>query len=146
MLNEIIIQGRLTRDPEIRQTQSGASVCTTTLACEREFKDQNGNRATDFVDCVLWRTTADFFCKHFRKGDMTVVKGSMQSRKWTDKQGNNRIAWEVQVSGVYFCGGKNTGGNQSAGGEYGGGQEEGGARAGGPVYVEYEEEDGELPF
>lgn len=105
-LNHIIIQGRMVRDPEMRRTGSGISVANFTVAVDRDMKGQDGNRETDFFDCVAWRATADFVSKYFHKGSQILVAGRMQSRKWNDKNGQARTSWEVQVDNVYFCGSK----------------------------------------
>lgn len=105
MLNNITIQGRLTRDPELRYTQSNKAVTTFAVACERDFP-VNGEKITDFIDCVVWTATAEFIAKHFRKGDMIVVQGSLYKRKWTDKNGDDHTVAEVLVQRGYFCGGK----------------------------------------
>ena len=102
MLNHINIMGRVTKDIEVRTTPSGTPVCSFTLAVERDFKDANGNKATDFIDCIAWRGTAEFIGKYFSKGRVMVVGGRLHSRKWTDKSGQNRTSWEVDVSDVYF--------------------------------------------
>jgi len=102
MLNRISIMGRLTRDPELRSTSSGISVTRFTLAVDRDYKDQSGERQADFIDCVAWRATADFVKKYFVKGRMAVVTGSLQSQKWQDKHGVNRTSWEVVAESVYF--------------------------------------------
>ena len=103
MLNRIILMGRLTRDPELRRTQSGTAVASFTLAVERDFKDQNsGERATDFIDVVAWRQTGEFVHRYFKKGRMAVVEGRLQMRDWTDKDGNKRRAAEVVADSVYF--------------------------------------------
>lgn len=101
MLNEIVLAGRLTKDPEKRMTQGGTSVCSFSLACERDVK-QNGERQTDFIDCVTWGRTADFTEEHFQKGMLAIVKGRLQMNKFTDRDGNNRTAPEVNVDRVYF--------------------------------------------
>lgn len=95
MLNQIIIMGRLTRDPELRRTQSGTAVCSFSVAVDRDFKSQSGEKETDFIDVVAWRQTGEFVSKYFTKGRMIVVSGSLQSRKWQDRNGQNRISWEV---------------------------------------------------
>ena len=95
------------RDPELRRTGSGIAVTSFTLAVDRDIAGQDGKRETDFVDCVAWREKGEFVAKYFRKGSMAIVKGRMQSRDWTDKQGNKRRNWECQVEGVYFGGSKN---------------------------------------
>ena len=102
MLNRIIIMGRLTRDPELRRTQSGTSVTSFTVAVDRDYSDQSGDRQTDFIDCVSWRAGADFVAKYFHKGSMIVVDGRLQSRKWQDRDGNNRTSWEILTDHTYF--------------------------------------------
>lgn len=112
-LNHIDLMGRMVRDPEVKTTQSGVSVCNFTIAVDRDYK--NGDeRVADFVDCVAWRGTAEFVQKYFSKGRMAVVSGSLQSRKWEDKDGNKRTSWEVQVQNVYFGDSKRDGDNQSS--------------------------------
>ena len=92
MLNRIVLMGRLTRDPELRQTQSGASVANFSLAVDRDFKDkQTGEKTTDFIDIVAWRQTAEFVSRFFTKGRMAVVEGRLQIRDWTDKDGNKYV-------------------------------------------------------
>ena len=102
MLNKIFIMGRLTRDPELRRTQSGTPVTSFSLAVDRDFKSQSGEKETDFVDIVAWRSTADFVSKFFTKGRMAVVEGRLQLRDWKDKDGNNRRSAEVVAEHVYF--------------------------------------------
>ena len=103
MLNHIVIMGRLTRDPELRTTQSGVSVTSFTVAVDRDFGGRDGGeRQTDFIDCVAWRQTGEFVSKYFHKGSMMVVSGRLQSRKWQDREGNNRINWEISADNVYF--------------------------------------------
>lgn len=103
MLNKIVIMGRLTRDPELRRTQSGTAVGSFTLAVDRDFKDkQTGERATDFIDCVAWGSTGEFAQRYFTKGRMAVVQGRLQLRDWTDKEGNKRRSAEVVVEQMYF--------------------------------------------
>lgn len=103
MLNRIIIMGRMTRDPELRRTQSGTPVASFTLAVDRDFKDkQTGDRATDFIDIVAWRQTGEFVSRYFSKGRMAVVEGRLQIRDWTDKEGNKRRSAEVVADQVYF--------------------------------------------
>lgn len=106
MLNIITIQGRLTKDPELRYTQSEKPVTTFCVACERDFNDRDGARPVDFIDCVAWNATAIFIHGHFHKGDMIAVTGRLQKREWTDREGNKRHAAEVIVNSGYFCGGK----------------------------------------
>ena len=103
MLNKIVLMGRLTRDPELRRTQSGKAVTSVTLAVDRDFKGQNGEKETDFIDVVAWGRTAEFVCSHFSKGRMAVAEGRLQLRDWTDKDGNKRKNAEIQVSNIYFA-------------------------------------------
>ena len=103
MLNRIILMGRLTRDPELRHTQSGTTVASFSLAVDRDFWDkQTGEKATDFIDIVAWRNTAEFVSKYFTKGRMAVVSGRLQIRNWTDKEGNKRRSSEVVADSIYF--------------------------------------------
>lgn len=107
MLNSVSIQGRLARDPELRKTQSGLSVCSISLAVERDFADKaSGKREADFLNVVAWRNTADFIANYFLKGDMMVVCGRLQARSYTDRDGNKRTATEVLAESAYFCGSK----------------------------------------
>lgn len=102
MLNRIIIMGRLTRDPELRHTQSDTTVTSFTLAVDRDFKGEDGKRATDFIDIVAWRDAAEFVAKYFIKGRMAIVEGRLQLRDWKDKDGNARRSAEVIADNVYF--------------------------------------------
>ena len=103
MLNHITLQGRLTRDPELRYTQSNTPVVSFSLAVERDFGSKDtGERQTDFIDCVAWRSTAEFVNKYFQKGSMAVVSGRLQIRDWTDRDNNRRRSAEVVVDNVYF--------------------------------------------
>ncbi len=102
MLNKIVIMGRLTRDPELRRTQSGTAVTSFSIACDRDFKSQNGEKETDFIDVVAWRNTAEFVSKYFAKGRMAVVEGRLQIRDWTDREGGKRRSAEVVADNVYF--------------------------------------------
>lgn len=160
MLNKIFIMGRLTRDPELRRTQSGLPVVSFTLAVDRDFKSQNGEKETDFIDCVAWRNTAEFVSKYFSKGRMAIVEGRLQVRNWNDRDGNKRRSAEVVADNVYFGDAKrdsNSGYGQSYGGQSYGGQSSYGsapsAGRGAPPsvdsrsdFAEIGEEDGELPF
>ena len=101
MLNKAILMGRLVRDPELRRTQNGTAVASFTLAIDRP-QDKNGNRQTDFIDCVAWTHTAEFVCKWFTKGMLAVVCGQIQSRNWEDKHGNKRTSIEVKVDELQF--------------------------------------------
>ena len=110
MLNHITVMGRMARDPETRYTRSNTPVCSFTLAVERDRKNEDGSRATDFIDCVAWRSTAEFISKYFRKGSMAVAAGRLQLRDWTDKNGNKRRQAEILCENVYFGESKSTGG------------------------------------
>lgn len=141
MLNKIIIQGRLTRDPELRHTQTGTAVASFALAVDRDFKDRNsGERATDFIDVVAWRQTGEFVSRYFTKGRLAVVEGRLQMRDWTDKDGGKRRSAEVVADNVYFGDSRRDGEDArntgaSAAQEVGAGQ-----------YTEVDDDDGELPF
>ena len=144
MLNKIIIMGRLTRDPELRRTASSTAVAGFTLAVDRDFKSQNGEKSTDFIDVVAWRNTDEFVAKYFTKGRMAVVEGRLQIRDWKDKDGNNRRSAEVVAENVYFGDSKRDG---APAGDYAAPM--GGYAA--PVsttssFSEIEDEDGDLPF
>ena len=103
MLNHITIMGRLTRDPELRYTQSQTPVASFTLAVDRDFGSRDGGeKQTDFIDCVAWRSTAEFVSKYFQKGSMAVVSGRLQIRDWTDREGGKRRSAEVVVDNIYF--------------------------------------------
>ena len=106
MLNRAIIMGRVTANPELRQTQGGVSVLSFTVAVDSRFTNQNGERQTNFIHCVAWRHTAEFVSKYFVKGQMIAVDGSLQSRNYVDKNGNNRSVLELVVENVSFCGSK----------------------------------------
>ena len=116
MLNRITLHGRLTRDPELRTTQSGVSVASFTVAVDRDFTDQSGERGVDFIDCVAWRQGAEFVSRYFRKGQLIVVDGRLQSRKWEDRDGNRRTSWEVLTDHTYFGESKREDRNDSYGG------------------------------
>ena len=142
MLNKIFIMGRLPRDPELRRTQNGTAVTSFTLAVDRDFKNADGTKDTDFIDVVAWRNTAEFVSKYFTKGRMAVVEGRLQLRDWTDKDGNKRRNAEVLADNIYFGDSKKEG--DSSGGY---------KAAGKAVDVEPEagdfaevEDDGDLPF
>ena len=142
MLNKVILQGRLTRDPELRHTQSGTAVASFSLAVDRDFKDkQTGERATDFIDCVAWRSTAEFAAKYLAKGRMAVVSGSLQLRDWTDKEGGKRRSAEVIVDSIYFGDSRRDAGEAPAAAETykAPAQTEN-------TFSDYAEDDGELPF
>lgn len=157
MLNHITIMGRLTRDPELRRTGSGIAVASFTVAVDRDFGSKdNGEKETDFIDCVAWRQTGEFVSKYFTKGRMIVVSGRLQIRPWTDKEGNKRRSAEVVADSCYFGGSKKEGGDtgpkaptQSSYGGYGGYGASNQSAA--PAYPQsnfdyIEEDDAQLPF
>lgn len=102
MLNQICIAGRLVRDPELRHTNNGNAVASITLAVDRDRKNENGEKETDFIDVVAWRGTAEFMEKYFTKGRVAVVQGRLQIRNWEDKDGNKRRSAEVIADHIYF--------------------------------------------
>lgn len=102
MLNVVITMGRLTRDPEIRRTDSGKAVASFSLAVDRDFAPEGQEKETDFLDCVAWKGTAEFIEKYFKKGSMMAVQGRLQKRSWTDKEGNKRYTTEVVANQVWF--------------------------------------------
>lgn len=156
MLNRIILMGRLTRDPELRHTQTGTPVASFSLAVDRDFKDKStGEKATDFIDIVAWRSTAEFVSRFFTKGRLAVVEGRLQLRDWTDRDGNKRRSAEVVADNVYFGDSKR---DVEGGGSYGGysAPAPGSAPAAPPAYsapmdggdqfAGLDDDDGELPF
>ena len=149
MLNRILLMGRLTRDPEMRQTQGGASVASFSIAVDRDFKDkQTGEKATDFIDIVAWRQTAEFVSRFFAKGRMAVVEGRLQIRDWTDKDGGKRRTAEVVADNVYFGDSKKDS-EGGAGSSYPGPAGGYAAPPSGPNGNEFgdlADDDGELPF
>ena len=102
MLNHIPIMGRICNDIELRRTGSGVPVASFTVAVDRDFKNNGGEKETDFIDCVAWRQTGEFVHKYFSKGRMAVVSGRLQIRSWTDKDGNKRKTAEIVADNVYF--------------------------------------------
>ena len=140
MLNKIFIMGRLTRDPELRRTQNGTAVTSFTLAVDRDFKNADGTKDTDFIDVVAWRNTAEFVSKYFSKGRMAVVEGRLQLRDWTDKDGNKRRNAEVLADNIYF-------GDSRKDAQDGFAQPAaGGVSVPGPDFLEIDEDDGDLSF
>lgn len=103
MLNHINLMGRLTRDPEMRRTNSGVAVTSFAIACDRDFKSNDGEKETDFFEITAWRNTAEFASKYLTKGRMVVVSGRLQIRNWTDKDGNKRKTAEIVADNVYFA-------------------------------------------
>lgn len=107
-MNNVTLMGRVCADIEVKSTQSGVSVASFSLAVDRRYTPQGQERQTDFITCVAWRHNAEFVAKWFRKGDMLAVTGEINTRKYTDKDGNNRTATEVVIDNAYFCGNKNS--------------------------------------
>ena len=161
MLNHITIMGRMTRDPELRYTQSQTPVASFTLAVDRDFANRDsGERQTDFIDVVAWRQTGEFVSKYFTKGSMAVVSGRLQIRDWTDRDGNKRRSAEVVADNIYFGESK----RRDEGGSYGGRSQSQGYDApsreydaprresapsyggGSSAFAELEDDDGDLPF
>ena len=155
MLNQIVLMGRLTRDPELRRTGSGVAVASFTLAVDRDFAAQGAEKETDFVDIVAWRNTAEFVSRFFTKGRMAVVSGRLQIRNWTDKEGNKRRSAEVVADNVYFGESKRRDGGDTSRpaapsasapahrGSYGGYDN---VPQGGSAFSELDDDDGDLPF
>lgn len=106
MINSVVLMGRLTYEPELRTTSSGTSVMQLCIAVDRNYQASGQERQADFVDCVAWKQTAEFVSRNFHKGDMIAVTGEIQTRNYTDKNGNKRKAVEVIARNVSFCGGK----------------------------------------
>lgn len=102
-MNSVVLMGRLTRTPERRSTENGTAVTAFRIAVDRRFTSSGGEKQTDFFDIVAWRSTAVFVADHFNKGDMIAVRGALQSRQYTDKNGNNRTAIEVVADEISFC-------------------------------------------
>lgn len=109
MINCVVIMGRLTADPELKTTNSGLSVTSFTVAVDRPYQKDGKEREADFINVVAWRKTAEFVTNYFSKGSMIAIQGRIQTRKYKDKNGNNRIAFEVVADNVSFCGGKGSG-------------------------------------
>ena len=148
MLNRIILMGRLTRDPELRHTQTGTAVASFSLAVDRDFRNRDsGEKGVDFIDVVAWRNTAEFVSKYFTKGRMAVVEGRLQIRDWTDREGGKRRSAEVVADNIDF-------GDSKRDGETGGASfsrpaapaDYGMPPVGGDQFAELADDDGELPF
>lgn len=148
MLNHIVIMGRLTRDPELRYTQSQIPVASFTLAVDRDLSGRDGGeRQTDFVDCVAWRGSAEFVSRYFSKGSMAVVSGRLQIRDWTDREGGKRRSAEVVADNIYFGESRrrdsDTGSSAHSAYSYDTGRSASSAPAA-PSFVELDEDD--IPF
>ena len=141
MLNHITIMGRLTRDPEMRTTQSGVAVASFTLAVDRDFGGRDGGeKQTDFIDCTAWRHTAEFVSKYFSKGRMAVVSGRLQIDSYTDNDGNKRRSAKVIADNIYF-------GDSKKDGATGGQSDEAASFTPAPSgFVQVDVDSGELPF
>lgn len=134
-LNKVVLCGRLTSDVELKQTPSGVSVCSFTLAINRKYS-REGEQSADFINCVAWRTTAEFISKYFSKGSSLCISGSIQTRSWKDSNGNNRYATEVVADEASFVDSKSDAGEQSAAPAY--------TNTAAPNYEEVKDDD--LPF
>lgn len=139
MLNHITIMGRLTRDPELRRTNTGKAVTSFTLAVDRDYAEKGAERETDFIECVAWRGTAEFVDKYFGRGQMAVVSGRLQIRDWEDKGGNRRRSAKVVADNVYF-------GEQKRDAGANGAPSYGVKPAPASVFAMLEDEDSQLPF
>lgn len=120
MLNRVVLTGRLTKDPELRYTPNGAAVATFTLAVNRSFSNQNGEREADFINCVAWRKQAENVANFLKKGSLAGVDGRLQTRNYENQQGQRVFVTEVQAESVQFLDTKNSGGQQGGGYDNGG--------------------------
>ena len=143
MLNVAVLMGRLVADPELRHTANDISVTSFTLAVDRSYVKSGSDRQTDFIDIVAWRSTADFVCKYFRKGQMMAVHGSIQTRTYTDKDGNKRRSAEVVADSIYFGDSKRDG---DSGGTYHSSGRSSGVNVSASDFTDLGDDDGELPF
>jgi len=145
MLNHIVLHGRLSRDVELRRTQSGVAVASTAVAVDRDYTDKDGRREVDFIELVAWRQTAEHLAKYFGKGREILISGRLETRKWKDKEGKARVQVEVNVDRIDFCGPKETAGrNTTSSGAYAPPSPQGEGFGG--DYAPIDGEDGELPF
>ena len=168
MLNKVFLQGRLVADPELRHTPNGVAVASFRIAVDRDFKDrETGERKADFINVVAWRQTGEFVSRYFTKGRMAIVEGKLQTRDYTDRDGNRRYATEVVADNIYFGDSRRDGDNGGgyapaptggrgygapAGGGYGapgGYPSSGGGYSAAPAvdqFADLTDDDGELPF
>lgn len=147
MLNQIAIQGRLVREPELRRTNSGKAVTSFTLAVDRDFKNQQtGEKEVDFLDCTAFGAAGENAAKYFRKGQMAIVTGRLQIRQYTDKNGQKRRQAEILVNNIYFCGSKESGTQASSGADNGYSAPAYPTPAPAANFVELEDDDAQLPF
>ena len=114
MINNVVLMGRMVKNPEMRTTGTGVEVASFTLAVDRNFQKSGEERQADFIDCVAWRSTAAFINNYFGKGSLIAITGEIQTRTYEDKNGNKRKAVEVLVDRASFCGSKNDNTTQSA--------------------------------
>ena len=134
MLNQVTLQGRFTKDVELKKTNSGLAVTEFSIACDRDFKKDGEEKQCDFINCCAWRSTAEFIHKYFHKGDMVLLTGSLRQRKYQTKDGENRTVYEVLVDNVNFCGGKRNSNSVDT------------ANAQTAAFEDLDNVDGELPF
>ena len=147
MLNCISVAGRLVRDLELRRTASGKAVTSFTLACDRDFKNQQtGEKEVDFFDCVAWGAAGENAARYFSKGQMAMVTGRLQIRQYTDKNGQKRRTAEILVNCIYFCGSKESGTQSGSGDDNGHSTPAYQAPAPAANFAELDGEDGQLPF
>ena len=139
MLNHIVMMGRLTRDPELRNAGE-TPVCSFRIACDRDFKNKDGEKETDFMDVVVWRKLAENVAKYFTKGRMAVVSGRLQTRTWTDKEGEKRYSTEIVADSVYF------GDSKLKSGGTGKGENTEPTEVPEGFVPDFDADDGELPF
>ena len=150
-MNKIILIGRLTKDPELRYTQSGTAVASFTLAVDRRFSNQSGEQETDFINCVAWQKAAEFVSWYFHKGKQMALEGRLQVRSYDGNDGQKRWVTEVVAEQIEFVGSKNDGSNNSNGrnGSAGGGTNSSSGNNPDPILGLGEEvvfDDSELPF
>jgi single-strand DNA-binding protein len=139
--------GRLSSDPQLRRTASGKAVASFSVACERDFKNQQtGEKEVDFIECVAWGGTAEMVEKYFHKGQMAVATGRLQLRDWTDKNGQKRCTAEILVNSIYFCGSKESVTQTSSGADNGYSTPTYQAPAPAANFAELDGEDEQLPF
>lgn len=115
MYSKTILIGRLTADPERKTTPQGTTLCNFRIAVERAYKDGDGNRKVDFINCVAWRNTGDFVAQHFQKGKAIGVEGAIETREYTDKDGIKRSTFEINVEHPFFVGDTKKSDSQGAG-------------------------------
>lgn len=141
MYNHTGLQGRLTADPELRHTPSGVAITSFRLASDTGRKTKDGQKITNFIDCVAWRAQAEFVSKYLSKGRLVLVEGEITSRNYDDKDGNHRKATEITVDSVHFCDSKKDG--QSSGGDF---ADAGGYPDSSGDFTEVDDDGGDLPF